>query len=150
MFQIRLKEGVGSDKWVNPARDLVFAFPRMMKKVFSSFNEFKGVPGCTMEQMCDFAGRMAKMQAAVIRDPKSHFEFAEEVRQLEAPCPACFSEVSRVAMHTLAGVYAVWVADAKHSDDTEELPVWGLDRVAEDLAARAQRKRSWLRRLLPW
>lgn len=137
-MQFRLREGTGR-QWFNPQRDMVYLWPRLLKRSLIAFDDFNGMPGCSQEQMCTLAQKLGKLVVRVLHEPVDHEMSAAELRELETECPVCFQELSRVAFHTLAGIYAVWVADAKpRKADDAEIPEYGLDEIAERLARNAR------------
>lgn len=133
MLQVRLREG--NKSWFNPARDMVNMWPMLLKKTLVSFDDFAGVEGCSRDQMCQFASGYGKLVAKIIKEPVDHVMAQDDLKKLEADCPACAELVAHKAFHVLTGVFAAWVADAKPKTAGDaELPVLGLNEIAETLA----------------
>jgi hypothetical protein len=140
MLQIRLKEG-GDKRWFNPARDICNVWPKILKKALISFDDFQGIEGCSKEQLSETAGKLGKLITRIIQEPVDYEMAAKELKELDQSCPAGMSEIYRVSFHTLHGIFATWIADAKpKTEEDYEIPIVGLDTIAETLARGAQRK----------
>ncbi len=142
-MQIRLKEGsaLGERRWFNPERDIVNAWPPLLRKTLESFQDFKGVDGCSMEQLSVAAGSLGKQIVKIIREPVDHELVTAELQEWHAACPACADEIMRRAFTVLHGVYAAWVVDAKPKTDVDqEIPTVGLGQIAAWLAKNAPTK----------
>jgi hypothetical protein len=142
MLQIRLKEGIDKS-WFNPTRDICNAWPKLLKRSLMSFDDFQGIEGCSRDQLLETAGKLGKLTTKLIQEPVDHEMAAKELNDMDRDCPVCMSEIYRVAFHTLNGIFATWIADAKpKTEDDYKIPIVGLDSIAETLAKGAQRKSS--------
>lgn len=134
MIQMRLKEGAGN-RWFNPARDLAYLWPLIVRRALTSFDDFQGIPECSRDEMLAAAGAYGKLLTHVIKAPVAFDEAQKGLIEIEEKHPAAMKLIEHRAFHVIHGVYAAWIADAKPKAGTDaEIPVYGLDEVADQLA----------------
>lgn len=142
MLQIRLKEG--SDKrWFNPQRDIAYLWPLLIRKSLMSFDDFQGTPECSLEELTATAGEYGALMARIITTPVMHDAAQQALQEIESRHPAAMNLIKNRAFHVLHGVYAAWIADAKPKAGTDaEIPVYGLEQVATQLAKAAESRKK--------
>lgn len=134
MIQMRLKEGTGN-RWFNPARDLAYLWPLIIRRALTSFDDFQDTPECSREEMVIMAGEYGKLLTHIIKNPVEFSEAQKGLIEIEEKHPAAMALIKHRVFHVTHGIYAAWIADAKPKAGTDaEIPSYGLDEVASQLA----------------
>lgn len=122
---LQLRPQSGDPRWFNPERDMLYAFPRLMRKVLVRFETM--YPD-NVELSVAETQKLAKLMAGIMEFKLPPEEIAERVTALD---PQYCKQVGHALLLCFLHELPEWVKDVKMKDKPSPLTVDDLHRLAD-------------------
>lgn len=143
MLQFRMKEGGDDKRFYNPNRDMVYCWPRALRRALIAFDKFEGDERCSKDEMLEAATALAKFTSKCIKEPTMPDMIGPEISEIDAKYPNAMPLIKNALYHAVFSVWVGWTMDVRpkvHTDDP--IPTESLDILAERLARESFSRKS--------
>ena len=143
MLQMRTKDG--SDKrWFNPGRDMVYAWPRLVKTALETFNEFEGSKECSRDELMGLAKALATLVTQSMKFDMKPEQAAQHLIDIQKAYPGGFKLLAEALLRTGFTTYPIYCDEVKpKTGDDVPLNTNDIDKLIEDVNIVAMRSSGW-------